>query len=140
MFVDLDGFKLINDNLGHRAGDQLLREVADRIKECVRESDMVARMGGDEFTVILSQLKSSHGAVLVARKILKRIYEAGDAGGPGAVRLLQHRASPSFRTDAEVLEGLLQCADTALYKAKELGKERVPVLLQGNEPSRAWSG
>jgi diguanylate cyclase (GGDEF)-like protein/PAS domain S-box-containing protein len=75
MFVDLDGFKLINDNLGHRAGDQLLREVADRIKECVRESDMVARMGGDEFTVILSQLKSSHDTVLVAGKILKRIFE-----------------------------------------------------------------
>jgi len=121
MFVDLDGFKLINDNLGHRAGDLLLREVADRIKECVRESDMVARMGGDEFTVILSQLKSSPSAVLVARKILKRIYEPVMLEGQ-ELFVSSSIGISIFPDDAEVVEGLLQCADTALYKAKELGK------------------
>ena len=121
MFVDLDGFKLINDNLGHRAGDLLLREVSDRIKECVRESDMVARMGGDEFTVILSQLKSSHSAVLVARKILKRIYEPVMLEGQ-ELFVSSSIGISVFPEDADVLEGLLQCADTALYKAKEMGK------------------
>ena len=75
MFVDLDGFKLVNDNLGHRAGDQLLREVGNRIKQCIRESDIVARMGGDEFTVMISQIKSSDSSLIVARKILAKLYE-----------------------------------------------------------------
>ena len=121
MFVDLDGFKLINDNLGHRAGDLLLREVANRIKECVRESDMVARMGGDEFTVILSQLKSSHNTVLVARKILKRIFEPIQIEGQ-ELFVTSSLGISIFPDDADDVQGLLQCADTALYKAKELGK------------------
>ena len=121
MFVDLDGFKLINDNFGHRAGDQLLREVADRIKECVRESDMVARMGGDEFTVILSQLKSSHDTVRVAGKILKRIFEPMMLEGQ-ELFISSSLGISIFPADAEDVQGLLQCADTALYKAKELGK------------------
>jgi diguanylate cyclase (GGDEF)-like protein/PAS domain S-box-containing protein len=121
MFIDLDGFKLINDNLGHRAGDQLLQEVAGRIKECVRESDMVARMGGDEFTVILSQLKSSHSTVVVAQKILKRIYEPVMLEGQ-ELFVSSSLGISIYPDDADDVQGLLQSADTALYKAKELGK------------------
>ena len=122
MFVDLDGFKLVNDNLGHRAGDQLLREVADRIKECVRESDTVARMGGDEFTVILSQVRTSHSAVIVAQQDPEADLRAGHAGRPGSSSSPPASGSPSFPTTRTDVEGLLQCADTALYKAKDLGK------------------
>ncbi len=121
MFVDLDGFKLVNDNLGHRAGDQLLREVGLRIRQCIRESDIAARMGGDEFTVILSQIRSSDSAVIVARKILARLYE------PVRIDEKELFISSSigiavFPDDASEVEGLLQSADTALYKAKDLGK------------------
>ncbi len=121
MFVDLDGFKLVNDDLGHKAGDQLLREVSARIKQCVRESDTVARMGGDEFTVILSQVRNSDSVLLVARKILQRIYE------PVKLEEKEFFISSSigiavFPDDSRDVEGLLQSADTALYKAKDLGK------------------
>lgn len=121
MFVDLDGFKLVNDNLGHRAGDQLLREVGVRIRQCIRESDIASRMGGDEFTVILSQIKSSDSALIVARKILGKLYE------PVRIEEKELFISSSigiaiFPDDARDVEGLLQSADTALYKAKDLGK------------------
>jgi diguanylate cyclase (GGDEF)-like protein len=121
LFVDLDGFKLVNDNLGHRAGDQLLREVGLRIRQCIRESDIAARMGGDEFTVILSQIRSSDSALIVARKILARLYE------PVRIDEKELFISSSigiavFPDDASEVEGLLQSADTALYKAKDLGK------------------
>ncbi len=121
MFIDLDGFKLINDQLGHRAGDQLLREVADRLKECVRESDTVGRMGGDEFTVVLTQLKHPDDVVAVAQKILHRIREAMTV----EQRELFVSASigiSNFPEDATEVEGLLRCADAALLQAKDLGK------------------
>ena len=121
MFIDLDGFKFVNDNLGHRSGDQLLREAADRIKECVRESDTVARMGGDEFTVILSQVRGSHNVVTVAQKILKRIYEPVMLDGR-ELFISSSIGIALFPDDALDVEGLLQGADTALYKAKDLGK------------------
>ncbi|HUI72724.1 MAG TPA: EAL domain-containing protein [Spirochaetia bacterium] len=121
MFVDLDGFKLVNDNLGHKAGDELLREVGNRIRRCVRESDMVARIGGDEFTVILSRIKRSDNASIVARKILEKIYE------PIILEQKELFISSSigiavFPEDSLDMEGLLQDADTALYRAKDLGK------------------
>ncbi len=121
MFVDLDGFKLVNDNLGHQAGDQLLRGVADRIKECIRESDTVARMGGDEFTVILTHVASSHNVVTVARKILDRVYEPLLLDGR-ELFISSSIGIAMFPEDAHDLEGLMQGADTALYKAKDLGK------------------
>jgi len=121
MFIDLDGFKLINDNIGHRAGDALLRSVADRIRESVRDSDTVARMGGDEFTVVLPRLRNSQHAVLVAQKILARGAE------PVTVEHQELFTTSSigisiYPNDAFDVEGLLQCADTALYRAKERGK------------------
>ena len=75
LFIDLDSFKLVNDDFGHPAGDRLLQEVAGRIQACVRESDVVARMGGDEFTVILSDIQAAEDAAPVARKILTKISE-----------------------------------------------------------------
>ena len=73
MFVDLDGFKPINDHFGHRAGDLLLKEVADRLKACVRDSDTVGRIGGDEFTIILSDLRQPDDAIAVAQKLLETV-------------------------------------------------------------------
>ena len=121
MFVDLDGFKLVNDNLGHRAGDQLLVEMASRIKQRTRESDTVARMGGDEFTVILSAVVSSHALVRVARKILSRVAEPVTLDGT-EVFVSSSIGIAVFPDDAQDVEGLLQGADSALYKAKDLGK------------------
>ncbi len=121
MFMDLDGFKLVNDNLGHGAGDKLLREVAERIKLCVRDSDTVARMGGDEFIIILPHVRNSDGLVVIARKILQKIYE------PMMLERREFFISSSigiavFPGDSADVEGLLQSADTALYRAKDLGK------------------
>jgi diguanylate cyclase (GGDEF)-like protein/PAS domain S-box-containing protein len=121
MFVDLDGFKLVNDNLGHHAGDQLLVEIANRLKQRTRESDTVARMGGDEFTVILTNVMSSHAIVRVARKILGRVSEAITLDGT-EVFLSSSIGIAVFPDDGADVEGLLQAADTALYKAKDLGK------------------
>jgi diguanylate cyclase (GGDEF)-like protein/PAS domain S-box-containing protein len=121
LFVDLDGFKLVNDNLGHRAGDQLLRIVAERLKDCIRESDTVARMGGDEFTVVLTHVASSTNVVTVARKILDRIYEPVLLDGR-ELFISSSIGIAMFPDDAHDLEGLLQGADAALYKAKDLGK------------------
>ncbi len=121
MFIDLDGFKLINDNMGHRAGDALLRAVADRIRENVRDSDTVARMGGDEFTVLVPRLRDSQHAAMVAQKILARVAE------PVALEQQELFTSSSigiavYPDDAADVEGLLHSADTALYRAKERGK------------------
>jgi len=121
MFLDLDGFKLINDNMGHRGGDAVLRTVADRIRENVRDSDTVARMGGDEFTVVVPHLHNSQHVVGLAQKILARVAE------PVALEQREVFTSSSigiavFPQDASDVEGLLHSADTALYRAKERGK------------------
>jgi len=121
LFIDLDGFKLINDNYGHRIGDQLLREVAQRLRECVRDSDTVGRMGGDEYTVVLTQLKRPQDVIPVVEKILRRVRE------PVALEQLELFVSSSigvsvFPMDAADVEGLLQCSDAALYQAKEAAR------------------
>lgn len=121
MFIDLDRFKVINDTLGHHAGDLLLVEVAQRLEACVRESDIVARLGGDEFVVALTGLATSMDAALVATKVVTSL------GMPFLIEGRQLHSTPSvgislFPENGETAEALMQCADTAMYHAKEKGR------------------
>lgn len=123
LFIDLDGFKLINDNLGHGVGDRLLALLAARITDCVRQSDTVARIGGDEFTVILPMLKSSEDAALVAQKIIEHIAEPASRDGHELL-ITASVGIAIFPEDGSDAGGLLQNADTAMYLAKELGRSQ----------------
>lgn len=123
MFIDLDRFKWVNDSLGHDAGDQLLRIIAQRLSACLRESDMLFRMGGDEFTVILNSLAHNEDAAYVARKIIAATAEP--------VQLFEHTVIVSasigisiFPVDAEDAPKLVKNADAAMYLAKESGRNR----------------
>ena len=120
LFIDLDNFKQINDEFGHRAGDQLLKTVAGQLSRCVRATDTVARLSGDEFTVILQDLEQSTDAQHVAQKILDCIVEPIEIDE----HVLCARTSIGialFPNDAVDPEDLLRQADRAMYKAKELG-------------------
>ena len=121
MFIDLDGFKAINDNLGHDAGDELLVSTARRLEKCVREADTVARLGGDEFTVIMPLIDNFDAAGFVAGRIIKSLTEPFDLGGREGnvsasigISLLPAQASTAGE--------LLHNADVAMYHAKRQGK------------------
>jgi diguanylate cyclase (GGDEF)-like protein len=121
MFLDLDRFKSINDSLGHAVGDQLLRTVAARLQGVLRDSDTVARMGGDEFTILLSSLDDEADCVRVAEKVLRVFADPIVAGG----RELTTSTSIGvavFPNDGEDVETLLKHADTAMYRAKANGR------------------
>ena len=119
LLIDLDGFKEINDTLGHQAGDALLRQVGMRLRESLRESDTIARLGGDEFAVLLPGVDAARAPV-VARKVTEAIdrpCRVGDA-------TLQVRASVGialFPDHGRSAEELLRCADVAMYAAKRAG-------------------
>lgn len=121
LFLDLDGFKQINDTLGHDAGDQLLQEVAARLKTVLRESDVAARMGGDEFTFVLNDIGSHENAAAVAQKIIETLSEKFNLKGHesqigGSIGIAVHP------DDAADHEALLRKADEAMYVAKKSGK------------------
>ncbi|MBI2307435.1 MAG: EAL domain-containing protein [Rhodocyclales bacterium] len=121
MFIDLDRFKVINDTLGHHAGDRLLVEVARRLGECVRESDIVARLGGDEFVVVLTSLSCDMDAALVAAKIVVTLSSPYTVDG----KILHSTPSigiSMFPTNGEDSETLMKNADAAMYFAKEKGR------------------
>jgi diguanylate cyclase (GGDEF)-like protein/PAS domain S-box-containing protein len=133
LFLDLDRFKQINDTLGHAAGDELLRAVADRLRRCVRASDVVgrpaettpratvSRLGGDEFTILLSAVRDPGEAGEVARRVLRELAEPVPIAG----RTVATGASVGiavFPQDGEDAEALLKNADTAMYHAKGLGR------------------
>jgi diguanylate cyclase (GGDEF)-like protein len=124
MYVDLDRFKSINDTLGHHVGDMLLQTVATRLQSALRESDVIARMGGDEFTVILNEIDSVADIVLVASKIIELISRP-------CTNLEGHdvQVSPSigiaiFPQDGHSVEMLCQHADAAMYQSKRAGRGR----------------
>jgi diguanylate cyclase (GGDEF)-like protein/PAS domain S-box-containing protein len=121
MFVDLDHFKTINDTLGHTGGDELLLAMSHRLKACVRDDDTVARIGGDEFTIILSELRQPEDAATVAEKILAAVQEPVTIGGL-AVEISASVGIAIYPTDGIDPDSLLRNADSAMYRAKEAGR------------------
>jgi diguanylate cyclase (GGDEF)-like protein/PAS domain S-box-containing protein len=122
LFLDLDRFKVINDSLGHNIGDQLLQAVAARLSSCVRDSDTVSRLGGDEFTVILPDLGRSDDGAIVAEKILDAIRHPFSLDGREFFMTTSVGIS-LFPEDGGDAEALLKNADTAMYQAKEQGRD-----------------
>jgi diguanylate cyclase (GGDEF)-like protein len=120
-FIDLDRFKQINDTLGHEAGDELLKEVANRLKACVRDSDTVARLGGDEFVVLLTELADEHYAATVAQKIITSVAKPFILLGQ-EFRVTASIGISSYPKDGPDEQTLTKNADIAMYQAKEDGK------------------
>jgi diguanylate cyclase (GGDEF)-like protein/PAS domain S-box-containing protein len=121
MFIDLDRFKSINDNLGHAAGDQLLQSVAARLTNCLREGDTVARLGGDEFTLLLPIIGQREAAENAARKVLAVLNQ------PFRIGQQEHMSGASigialYPEDGDTLDALLQNADMAMYDVKAQGR------------------
>ena len=121
LFLDMDQFKRVNDTLGHDAGDELLKTVASRLRECIRDSDTVSRIGGDEFTILLTEIHSPSDVVPVAEKILQRLAQP--------IRVAENEVSTSVSigitlTPEDSLDAntLMKNADMAMYRAKELGR------------------
>jgi diguanylate cyclase (GGDEF)-like protein len=138
LFLDLDNFKPLNDLHGHGVGDMLLLEVAKRLTACVREVDTVARFGGDEFVVILSELdlnkiKAQEKARVVAEKICSSLsapylLAVQNFGAPA--RVVEHQSSASigvvvFANDEATPDEVLKWADTAMYQAKGAGRNSI---------------
>jgi len=134
MLLDLDRFKAVNDTMGHAVGDQLLKAVADRLQECVREVDTVARMGGDEFTIILEGLSCEQDITLVAQRITESLAEP--------FHLQEHQASIGvsigitvYPSDDHEIDDLMKHADAAMYRAKQQGGSSFQFHIQDDSPS-----
>lgn len=125
LFIDLDGFKAINDTHGHQAGSRALVEAAGVIRRCARETDVVARFGGDEFSLILPDT-GSEGAAAVGERLRERVAEHRFLAGHGLdIRLTVSVGVATLPDVAASAEELVKAADTAMYRVKELGKNGV---------------
>lgn len=122
LFLDLDGFKHINDSLGHPVGDKLLQSIATRLVDCVRASDTVSRQGGDEFVVLLSEVELSEDAAITARRMLHAVSQPHsiDQHDLHVTTSIGVSVYPEDGLDAETL---IKNADTAMYQAKESGRQ-----------------
>jgi diguanylate cyclase (GGDEF)-like protein len=133
LFLDLDDFKTVNDTLGHAAGDLVLTEIAARLNSCVRPCDTAARVGGDEFALLLDELESEEDAVTVAERIADSLSQ------PIAVGDHQFVTAPSIgiALAADMMESaeyVLSRADAAMYQAKAHGKARVALFPAIDQP------
>lgn len=131
MFLDLDRFKKINDTLGHAVGDRLLQNVAERLKSCLREGDMVARWGGDEFTILLTQIFNRNDAGKIAQRIIDALKL------PFYLENQEIHTSTSvgiavYPEDGEDVDTLLKKADSALYEAKKNGRNNYQYYMPKN--------
>jgi len=122
LFVDLDRFKAVNDTYGHSAGDKLLRQVAARLKECVRSGDTVGRLSGDEFAIVLSNLAKADDAGLVAQKIVETLAAPFDLDGHQTY-ISASIGIALYPSDGGEPDTLIMNADTAMYRAKEQGRD-----------------
>jgi len=128
LFIDLDKFKHVNDTMGHAEGDLLLVSAAKRMEGCVRESDIVARIGGDEFIIMLDSIKSAHDAAKVAHKIQEAMSKVFMSDGR------EHFITTSigislYPLDSSDVETLIKNADSAMYNAKECGRNNYKFFL-----------
>jgi diguanylate cyclase (GGDEF)-like protein len=130
MLLDLDGFKAVNDNLGHEAGDELLRQAATRMTLALRESDYLARLGGDEFLVVIPQVSDEHTAHRVASKLIEAVAAPYELLSKTASVTLSIGVS-FFPKDGRNRTILMQCADSALYEAKHNGKNQARFFAPG---------
>ncbi len=125
MFIDLDHFKMVNDTLGHSAGDQLLQQVSVRLVESVRNTDIVARLGGDEFVVILLDTISKHAITRIAKCILKNLHRPFFLEQKQEVNISGSIGVTLCPRDGRDVETLLKNADTAMYRAKDAGRNNL---------------
>jgi diguanylate cyclase (GGDEF)-like protein/PAS domain S-box-containing protein len=130
LYLDLDRFKPVNDELGHEGGDILLKQVADRLQELLRRSDLIARIGGDEFVILLSKIQSPGDAELVASKILQAIARPFDIGG-NERSIGVSIGIALFPRDGHDGSVLVKKADMAMYRAKRAGKNRYVLFAEG---------
>lgn len=130
LFLDLDRFKLVNDSVGHLVGDALLTAIAQRLELCVRPGDTVARFGGDEFTLLLDNLRDESEATYIADRIQKELSQPFYLSGYEVFSNVSIGIAMST-TGYERTEDVLRDADTAMYRAKALGKARHEVFNQG---------
>jgi diguanylate cyclase (GGDEF)-like protein len=124
VFIDLDNFKPINDTYGHAVGDQLLTQVAQRLSDCVREADTVARIGGDEFVALMAELSDTDSILALAEKLRLALKQ------PFAVNVHELTISCSigvavYPDNGSTAEAITKCADSAMYRAKEAGRDCV---------------
>lgn len=122
LFLDLDGFKQINDSLGHATGDKLLQAVADRLMGCVRGSDTVSRIGGDEFVVLLSEVERAEDSAITARRMLEAVSEPYLID-QHELRITVSIGVSAYPDDGIDAETLIKNADAAMYQAKENGRQ-----------------
>lgn len=121
LFLDLDHFKQVNDTLGHDIGDLLLQAISTRLVKCLREVDIICRQGGDEFIIVLSELKDNDAVVQITQKILQQLNEPFDIDGNQIITSFSIGIS-IYPLDSQNFEGLLNTADTAMYAAKKQGR------------------
>lgn len=121
LFIDLDKFKQVNDTMGHLAGDMLLQQVAERLSSCIRQGDTVARLSGDEFTIILEDVQDPRDAAVVGHKVLRLLREPVKLSG-GEAHISSSIGVSLYPTDAGDPQTLLKLADAAMYRAKHLGR------------------
>jgi len=121
LFLDLDRFKEVNDTLGHEAGDQLLKTVAERLRSSIRKADAVARMGGDEFSILLADIVNPGDITVIVRKILEALREKCIIAGR-AFSITTSMGISLFPDDSEDIKMLFRYADIALYRAKDRGR------------------
>jgi diguanylate cyclase (GGDEF)-like protein len=124
LFLDLDRFKIINDSLGHATGDQLLRIISRRIKDCIREGDTVARLGGDEFMVLLPRITSASDAGRIGNKIIESLTDPVACNGHD-LHITTSVGISIYPFDGTDSDTLVKNADISMYRAKELGRNKV---------------
>ena len=122
-YLDLDGFKAVNDQLGHSAGDQLLQMVSERLKSCMRKNDVIARVGGDEFVIVLVDLSGLDEAKKVISRLIEVINQPFSISGQIA-KVTASLGAAVYKTNGEEADHLLRAADQAMYVAKNSGKNR----------------